>query len=39
MFAVDASNMEEIVKDGWLKAEDIYANVDPSEWPEWTANY
>lgn len=39
MFAVDASNMEEIVKDGWLKAEDIYANVDPSEWPGWTANY
>lgn len=39
MFAVDADNMEEVVKDGWLDAADIYANVDPSEWPAWTANY
>ncbi len=35
MFAVDASNMEEIVKDGWLTKEEIYANVPAEEWPEW----
>ena len=35
MFAVDNSNMEEIVKDGWLKKEDIYKNVPKSEWPNW----
>lgn len=35
MFAVDNSNMEEVVKDGWLKKEDIYKNVPKSEWPSW----
>ncbi len=35
MFAVDATNMEEVVKDGWLTKEDIYANVPEAEWPEW----
>lgn len=35
MFAVDETNMEEVVKDGWLKKEDIYKNVPKSEWPEW----
>ena len=35
MFAVDAENMEEVVKDGWLKAEDIFKNVPVEQWPEW----
>lgn len=39
MFPVDKDNMEEVVKDGWLTAAEIYANVPESEWPEWTANY
>lgn len=38
-FWVDNSNMEEVVKDGWLKAADIYANVSADKWPEWTKNY
>jgi len=39
MFAVDNSNMEEVVKDGWLKAADIYKNVAMDKWPAWTKNY
>ncbi len=39
MFPVDADNMEEVVKDGWLEAADIYANIPADEWPDWTANY
>lgn len=35
IFAVDATNMEEVVKDGWLKAEDIYKNVPEDQWPDW----
>jgi D-xylose transport system substrate-binding protein len=39
MFAVDKNNMEEVVKDGWLKAEDIYKNVPKDQYPEWTKKY
>jgi D-xylose transport system substrate-binding protein len=39
MFAVDNSNMEEVVKDGWLKAADIYKDVPTEKWPAWTQNY
>jgi D-xylose transport system substrate-binding protein len=39
IFAVDNSNMEEVVKDGWQKASEIYKNVPKSEWPAWTKNY
>lgn len=39
MFAVDNSNMEEVVKDGWLKAADIYKNVPKDKWPAWTKKY
>jgi len=39
MFAVDNSNMEEVVKDGWLKAADIYKDVPADKWPAWTQNY
>lgn len=39
MFAVDNTNMQEVVKDGWLKASDIYKNVPKAQWPAWTKNY
>lgn len=39
MFAVDADNMEEVVKDEWLKAADIYKNVPKAQWPAWTEKY
>lgn len=35
MFAVDKDNMNEVVKDGWLKAEEIYENVAEDQWPDW----
>jgi len=35
MFAVDKNNMQEVVKDGWLKKEDIYKNVPKDQWPTW----
>lgn len=35
MFAVDANNMKVVVDDGWLKAEDIFRNIDKSLWPSW----
>jgi len=39
MFAVDNTNMEEVVKDGWLKVADIYKDVPQDKWPAWTKNY
>jgi D-xylose transport system substrate-binding protein len=39
MFAVDNSNMEVVVKDGWLKATDIYKGVSKDKWPTWTKKY
>jgi D-xylose transport system substrate-binding protein len=39
MFAVDNKNMEEVVKDGWLKAADIYRDVAKDKWPNWTKKY
>ena len=35
MFAVDTDNIKEVVDDGWLKADDIYADLDPALWPDW----
>ena len=35
MFAVDTENIKEIVDDGWLDADDIYAYLDKELWPDW----
>ncbi len=35
MFAVDRSNIKEVVDDGWLKADDTYGGIDKSLWPSW----
>jgi len=35
MFAVDSDNMKLVVDDGWLTADEIYANLDPAFWPDW----
>lgn len=35
MFAVDADNIQVVVEDGWLDADDIYGPLDQSLWPDW----
>jgi D-xylose transport system substrate-binding protein len=35
MFAVDAANLKVVVDDGWLKADDIFGNIDKKLWPAW----
>lgn len=35
MFAVDNSNIQEVVEDEWLDADDIYQPLDRSLWPDW----
>ncbi len=35
MFAVDKDNMNVVVEDGWLNADDIFSSLDKSLWPAW----
>lgn len=35
MFGVDADNVKDVVDDGWLEADEIYADLDSSLWPAW----
>ncbi len=35
MFAVDADNMKTVIDDEWLTADEIYAELDSSLWPDW----